>query len=209
MRPTSLEHRVLVGEFGGRWLLLAALTCAGAAAAGDVYINDVNVEGLTNQSFEKVNVRLDEKGNVHIDAPGYSVKRVTLAETKPPAPDAVISRKYFLVTEQTAQGQTEYDIDVFLNGKFLRTLSSADPQLVSELSKTLKPGRNQVLLQARKHLETRDAPKSTSKASLFRVIIGEGSVHGEQVVIEKQLVTYVRTAADSADETQEFSFTTR
>jgi len=39
------------------------------ALAVEVYVNGVNVEGLTNHTFEKVTVRLDEKGNVQIEAP--------------------------------------------------------------------------------------------------------------------------------------------
>ncbi len=186
-------------------MVVAATTHAGSA---DVYVNGVNVDGLTGQTFEKVTVKLDEKGNVYIDAPGYSVKRQA-AEQKEPAPEAVMTRKYFLVTEQNVLGATEYDVDVFLNGKFLRTLPSSEPQLVSEVSKYLKPGRNTVVLQAKKKLENKDQPKSTSKANLFRVIIGEGQVTQEQVVIEKQVVTFTRTAAESGDVTQEFSFTTR
>jgi hypothetical protein len=41
------------------------------------------------------------------------------------------------------------------------------------------------------------------------VIIGEGNTTQDQVTIEKQLVTFTRTAADTSDVTQEFSFTTR
>jgi hypothetical protein len=44
---------------------------------------------------------------------------------------------------------------------------------------------------------------------VLRVIIGEGTVSDEKVVLERQLVTFARTAADTDDVTQEFSFTTR
>ncbi len=191
-------------------LLLAASWALGASAA-EVYINGVNVDGLANQSFDKVNVRLDEKGNVRIEAPGYSVKRVTVAppaESAPVANEGIISKKYFLVTEQTPQGATEYDIDFFLNGKFIRTMHSADDQLISELTQTLRPGRNQVLLQAKKHLATPGEPRSTAKGAVFRVIIGEGKSSTEQVVIDKPVITFTRTAADQNDVTQEFTLTT-
>jgi hypothetical protein len=51
---------------------------------------------------------------------------------------------------------------------------------------------------------------------VFRVIFGEGAItrrpddpNEEQVVIEKLLITFTRTAAEQNDVTQEFSFTTR
>lgn len=194
-----MVHRALVP------LLLLAMP----ALAAEVYVNGVNVDGLTNHTFEKVNVRLDEKGNVQIDAPGYSVKKVTVNGGDRTSTEGVITQKYFLVTEQSPPGATEYEIDVFLNGKFLRTLKSGEEQLVTDITRQLKPGKNQVIVQARKRQADPMVPRSTNRSHVFRVIIGEGSTNQDQVTIEKQLVTFVRTAADSNDTTQEFSFTTR
>lgn len=193
-----------------RWLIALCIASTSALAA-EVYVNGVNVEGLTNHAFEKVNVRLDERGNVQIDAPGYSVKKVTISGADKPAqrPVEAITQKYFLVTEQTQPGATEYEVDLFLNGKFFRTIKSADEQLVVDVTRSLRFGSNQVIVQARKRYDDPAAPKSMSRGHLFRVIIGEGSTTQDQVTIEKQLVTFVRTAADTADVTQEFSFTTR
>ncbi len=191
---------------------ILALCCISVPAlAVEVYVNGVSVDGLTNHTFEKVTVRLDEKGNVQIDAPGYSVKKVNLsgAAEKPKAPDSAITQKYFLVTEQSPPGMTEYEIDLFLNGKFMRTLKSGDEQLVLDITKQLKPGQNLVIAQAKKRYSDPSSPRSLSKSHVFRVIIGEGNTTNDQVTIEKQMVTFTRTAADTNDVTQEFSFTTR
>jgi hypothetical protein len=192
--------------------ILVALCCISLPAlAVEVYVNGVSVDGLTNHTFEKVTVRLDERGNVQIDAPGYSVKKVNLAGTaeKPKAPDGAITQKYFLVTEQSPPGMTEYEIDMFLNGKFMRTLKSGDEQLVLDITKQLKPGQNLIIVQAKKRYSDPSSPRSLSKSHVFRVIIGEGNTTNDQVTIEKQMVTFTRTAADTNDVTQEFSFTTR
>ena len=192
--------------------MLLALCCLSLPAlAVEVYVNGVSVDGLTNHTFEKVTVRLDEKGNVQIDAPGYSVKKVTLSggSEKAAKPDSAITQKYYLVTEQNPPGMTEYEVDLFLNGKFLRTIKSGDDQLVTEITKQLRPGQNLVIAQAKKRYADPNNPKSLSRAHVFRVIIGEGNTTSDQVTIEKQLVTFTRTAADTNDVTQEFSFTTR
>lgn len=192
--------------------VVIALTLASLPAlAAEVFVNGVNVDGLTNHTFEKVTVRLDEKGNVQIEAPGYSVKKVTIsgAEKAPVKAPETMTQKYFLVTEQTQLGATEYEVDLFLNGKFFRTVKSTDEQLVMDVTKHLRFGTNQIIVQAKKRYADPSAPKSSSRGHVFRVIIGEGSTTQEQVTIEKQLVTFVRTAADTADVTQEFSFTTR
>ncbi len=193
-------------------LLLALCCCSLPALAVEVYVNGVSVDGLTNHTFEKVTVRLDEKGNVQIDAPGYSVKKVTLSggsEKSAAKPEGAITQKYYLVTEQNPPGMTEYEVDLFLNGKFLRTLKSGDDQIVTEITKQLRPGQNLVIAQAKKRYANASNPKSLSRSHVFRVIIGEGNTTSDQVTIEKQLVTFTRTAADTNDVTQEFSFTTR
>ncbi len=200
MRPTSLA--ALVG--------VPLLLLAPAVWAADVFINGTPVDGLANQKFEKVNVQLDDKGNVHIDAPGYTVKRVTVApDPGTVTSEGLISKRYFVVTEQSPLGATEYDVDFYLNGKLVRTMKSGDDQLINEITKQLKPGKNQVLLAAKKKVSNPDSPRSTSKAHVFRVIIGEGKSTPEQVVIEKPIITFTRTAAEQNDITQEFTLTTR
>lgn len=192
-----------------RTVTLILTTFASVALATDVYVNGTNIEGLTNHAFEKVNVRIDEKGDVHIDAPGYQVKRVNLGPEKSPPAEGRISMRYYLVTEQTVQGATEYDIDVFLNGQHLRNLPSSEGQIVTDITRKLLPGKNQVTLQAKKTVAPGAERKSYSKTHLFRVIVGEGKVEGERVVIEKSVVAFVVTAADTDDVVQQYSFTTR
>ncbi len=65
-----MTHRFLRG------LLLALSLCPPAALAGSVFLNGVNIDGVTNQKFEKATVRIDEKGNVLIEATGYAVRQV-------------------------------------------------------------------------------------------------------------------------------------
>jgi hypothetical protein len=193
-------------------LLVLPLMLALRASAAEVYVNGVNVEGLVNQNFTKVNVTIDEKGHVHIDAPGYAVKKVTIAADKPTAAvkeEGLITKKYFVVTEQNVLGRTEYDIDLYINGKFVRTLRSDDEQIVSDITRYFSPGKNQVLLQARKVQANKEQPKSTRADHFFRVLIGEGSMTADQVTIELPLIKFERTAADQNDVRQEFSVTTR
>ncbi|MFP2907219.1 hypothetical protein ACLESD_19650, partial [Pyxidicoccus sp. 3LFB2] len=56
------------------------------ALAGSVYLNGVKIDGVTNQKFEKATVRIDEAGNVFIDAPGYAARVTTVTPTAPAAP---------------------------------------------------------------------------------------------------------------------------
>jgi hypothetical protein len=58
--------------------------------AGSVYLNGVLIDGVTNQKFEKATVRIDESGNIHIEAPGYAA-RVTTTTTPPATPPSPAS----------------------------------------------------------------------------------------------------------------------
>ena len=51
--------------------------------------------------------------------------------------------------------------------------------------------------------------KSYSKDHFFRVLIGEGNMTGEHVMIDNPVVKFERTAADTGDHSQEFTFNTR
>ncbi|MCP3144926.1 hypothetical protein [Pyxidicoccus xibeiensis] len=222
------------------------------ALAGSVFLNGVKIDGVTNQKFEKATVRIDEAGNIHIDAPGYAarVSTVTPSAAAPvaaptqaptaqapvaqapaaapvagapaapvaqaPAPGAPaqapavpgrITQRYWLVTEQTVPGMTDYDIDVFVNSTWLRKLRGNEDQVVADITRHLHPGANTVTLIARKLVG--GSRRSNSPNHVFRVIIGEGNEGGGNVMIDNPLIRFQTTAADSQDATKEFTLTTR
>lgn len=189
-------------RFGSSLILALGLTLAPTAFAGSVFLNGVNVDGLTDQSFEKVNVRLDEKGNVHIDAPGYSATVV-----QPGKKAQAITRRYWLATEEPTPGMAEYEIDIYVNSKWLRRVKSGEDQVVADITKHLKPGKNSIVMTARK--SAGEARRSVADRHYLRVIIGEGSANSEQVTIEKSLAQFTRTAAETKDFSEEFVIQTR
>ncbi|TMH04225.1 MAG: hypothetical protein E6H69_02555 [Betaproteobacteria bacterium] len=75
--------------------------------AASIFLNGVNIDGVKAQSFEKCrSVRLDEKGNVHLECPGYQAESLggSGLPTIPVAGASLVtprlSKHYFLVTEQ-------------------------------------------------------------------------------------------------------------
>jgi hypothetical protein len=218
--------------------VLAALMAPATALAASVYLNGVRIDGVTNQKFEKATVRIDDKGDVHINAPGYAV-RVESAPapmaapapvalppaapaaaapappvaaapaTPPPAPDAPpsLTRRYWLVTEQAVPGMSEYDIELYINSKWIRKLRNNEEQIIAEVTRHLQPGKNTVLLTARKVVV--GDRKSYSPQHYFKVIIGEGNEGGANVMIDNPIIRFQRTAADTKDVSEEFTLTTR
>jgi hypothetical protein len=191
-----------------RHTVLSLLLLSGSALAGSVYLNGVKIDGVTNQKFDKATVRIDEKGNVLIEAPGYAVKQLEGGPSDAPAnTSGVISRQYFLITEQNVVGMTEYDIDLYVNSKWVRKLKSSEDQIVSEITRNLVPGKNTVMFIAKK--VSPDVRKSLSATHFFRIIIGEGTMSGDHVMIDNPVVKFERTAANSDDLSKEFSLTAR
>ncbi|XXF75491.1 hypothetical protein P2318_20750 [Myxococcaceae bacterium GXIMD 01537] len=225
--------------------LIASLLPA-LALASSVYLNGVKIDGVTNQKFEKATVRIDEQGNVLIEAPGYAARVVSAppaapaaqppaapaaapvaapappapapatATAQPPAPPPAkpaeepvperITRRYWLVTEQSVPGMTEYEIDVYVNSKWLRKLRNNEEQVISEITRSLQPGKNVVLFSARKL--SQGSQRSQSRSHFFKVTIGEGNVGGDNVMIDNPLVRFQRTAADTQDVSEEFTLST-
>src|SRR5262245_7674682 len=121
------------------------------AAAAPVTLNGVDIDGITNQKFEKCSVQIDEKGAVHLSCPGYAVHGKSASPTPAPSdPAAKVSRRYWVVTEQTAPGLTDYDIDLFINSRWIRKLRNNEDQIVLEITKYLNAGANQILLASHK-----------------------------------------------------------
>ena len=184
---------------------------------GSLFLNGVNIDGVTNQKFEKSTVRVDDKGNVFIEAPGYAAKTVEGGpppSTETPGPVTAsssntpkLTRHYFLLTEQTAPGMTQFDIDVYLNSKWLRRLKNDQEQVVADVTSHLIPGKNTVLLVAQKLVG--EGRKSFSPSHIYKITLGEGIASGDHILIENPVMTYKRTAAEAEGGAWEYTFNTR
>jgi hypothetical protein len=214
-------------------LIAAALTAApGASLAGPTLsLNGINIDGVTSQRFENCTVTIDAQGNVNIEAKGYAVRRAGAVNGKVPTPPAApiesappaaappggaavaavdparLTRRYFLATEQTRPDGTQFDIEVFVNAQWIRQLRSNEAQVVLEITKYLRAGPNKVVLAARKAIAGERV--SSSPDVTFQVVIGEGNMGGDHVMIDNPLVRMRRTAAETENVTEEFTLVAR
>lgn len=174
------------------------------AMAKSVFLNGVNIDGVTGQKFENVSVEIDGNGNVLITAQGYAVQKMPEqvtedASTKSGGP---VARRYFLVSETNAPGMTEFDIDIFVNSVWVKRISHEDGQSVTEITRHMQAGKNRVHFTSTK--VAKEMRKSTSPEHTLTVILGEGNMAGKNVTIENPLVEYKKSAADTETETREF-----
>jgi hypothetical protein len=141
-------------------VLVAFLVCvAGPAAAADVYFNGVKVTGaIAGQSFENVTVRFDEKGNVHVTAPGFKVEvekpatptpptpavapPTAAVAPAPPTPPPVNTPRYWLVLNASRTGH--YKVQMRANGHPVADVPANSPQYVADITEKLYEGDNVV-----------------------------------------------------------------
>jgi hypothetical protein len=138
-------------------------------------------------------------------APSPGAGMVANASSTPPAR---LSRRYFLATEQSQPDGTQYDVEVFINASWIRVVKSADPQVVTEVTRYLRPGTNKVTLSCTKKLQGVDRRNFGAEVTL-KVVVGAGNVGGDHVMIDDPLAVMTRTAAEVDDKVEEFVFEAR
>ncbi len=186
-------------------LLSAALASpwfARVAEARALFVNGVRVDGMTNQRFENCDVRIDDKGDIHLTVKGVRVEVVPLAPVASQGPASLLTRRYFLVATQKEVGLAQYDVDVVINGQLAAKLTSRDPRAPLEVTRYLRPGQNTVLFLATKNLHG-GTRLSTSSAQYLAVELVEGVVQGDRLVVQNQVTRFVRTAAETATMAEE------
>ncbi|ABS26667.1 hypothetical protein [Anaeromyxobacter sp. Fw109-5] len=189
-------------------LVAAALAAPVPAAAGpSITLNGVAIDGATSQRIENATVVIDAQGNVHIEARGYAVHAAGERSAAPPADGvtgaaapAALTRRYFLATEHAAPG-TQYDLAIFINAQWIREVKASEPQVVMEITRYLRPGQNKLVLAPTKRVQGERL--STSPQVALKVVVGEGNVGGDHVMIDNPLVEMTRTAADVEDRAEE------
>jgi hypothetical protein len=210
-----------------------------ASAGPTISLNGVIIDGVTDQKFENATVQIDAVGNVYITARGFSVKGdpapppvlarapaasepgagAAQAPALPPAPPppggtarpgapAKLTHRYFLATEQTQPDGTQYDVEVFINAAWIRAIRSADPQVAVEVTRYLRPGPNKVTLAATKKLAGAER-RFASRDVVLKVVVGDGNVGGDHVMIDEPLAVMTLTAAETADRTEEYTVEAR
>ncbi len=121
----------------------------------------------------------------------------------PAAVASAITKHYWLVSEDANSALAQYDLDVFVNSKWIRKIKAGEPQIILEISKYLTVGPNKILFAATKHAEA--GRKSTSPASFVKIVVGEGEAGGSTVMIDNPLVECKRTAAETDNVNEEFT----
>jgi len=186
----------------------AVIIAAGPALAVEVYFNGVQVTGLKNQSFEGCKVKFDADGNVHVTAKGYTVKRMDQGGADPKGAVTMAGSKYFLYSKASRAGYAQYDVDIYVNGKWVKKVRNSESQIVMDITSRLRPGKNVIQFAATKNYGGK--PRlSTSPSDYVEVFVGIGNRGGGTVNITTTLASFKATASTTANFGQEQTVSVR
>jgi hypothetical protein len=190
---------------------LAAILCLAAAPASarEVFLNGIKLDTsvtIAPQTFPNCEVRVADNGDIYITAKGFKLEPRAKGDAPPvtaPAPTTLQGR-YWLISKQPRKGMAQYEVDVFVNGKFVKKVRSADDPVILEVTKWVRPGENKVQLVAKKTIT--DKRLSSSPTDTLDIVLGEGSVNGGTISITRPVVQYKRTAHETQGFTDESGF---
>lgn len=120
---------------------LVLLLAGNAVLGAEVYVNGVKADGLTNAEFNGCTVKFDDKGVIHITAPGVKI----LAEGAG-AESNKLSEQYF-VALTLSQGST-VPVKIVVNGLDAEALRPGEKTKITDITKFLRKGANKILLMA-------------------------------------------------------------
>jgi len=177
-------------------IAVIALLVAPAAIARSIYLNGVDISGERGLSLKDAKVTIDDKGDIHIHAPGYRVQVVddespkaasSAANTEAGANPALRNR-YYLASNPSVGGRAQYDLTIKINGVERKVIKSGSGAVIMEVSAWLKKGENNVEIVAVKNLG--GGRKSTSAGDELGLIIGAGHEEGAMVKVDVVNVSF-------------------
>jgi hypothetical protein len=191
-------------------LVLMVTASSAQAATRSVYLNGVKLDAnvvLKNQTFSQCTVKFDDNGDVWIEAKGVKVALQDAQAQPQVAPPVVpITKQYWLVSRESTNGATQYEVEVWVNGEKVKKVRSGDPTVL-DITKYVKPGENRVRLVATKNMG--DKRVSSSAADTMEVIVGEGALKDGMLVVDRPVVDSHRNAMETANFNDESTFVSR
>ena len=181
-------------------LCLFCLSPSIALADPSIIFNGIDVTGVTNQKFTDVTVEFDAKGNVILTAPQYKLVDTTPkaavapsvtspAQVSPSAatipvpaaapggiatlPDGV--NPTYLVATFDSPGLLGFNIDVYVNGKFIKTVLQGQAQQTLDISQYLTKGKNTIQYRMTMAADSGTSSKATVELSLAKLTGKQGN----------------------------------
>ena len=189
--------------------MLMLLLVAPNLNASKVFLNGVDITDVKGKTFNKVkSIQIDEKGDIHIDAPQYEVKVLETGGGKGQTAAgegnaAGLTQKYYLASQGPAP-KVQYELTVVINGIQRVVIPASKSSVIREMTGWLNKGKNIIQVTAKK----KPGPEgrvSTSKNDEVSLLIGAGNEQGKVVKINSLMATFKCNASMTDTITREYT----
>ena len=122
--------------------LVALVALCADASAIDVYINGTKVTGaVRDQAFQGIDVQFNDRGDVFINASGYTVKALAAGTPSEDQP-AATGPSYWIFVNNKQVGH--YRVILKVNGSKVGDVASTRRQHQVEITGALRSGKNEI-----------------------------------------------------------------
>ncbi|MBN2725479.1 MAG: hypothetical protein JXR95_15545 [Deltaproteobacteria bacterium] len=149
-----------------------------SAQTRKIYINGMDLSKylITNVELKNVTIKFDSKGNIYISAPGYNLKPGEASKDVPKDADEKLATRFYLVTfPKPVKSVSGFDVDLLINGKFVKRIYSDSGQLVYDVSEYMKKGKNIISFVSKKGKEIKDKTAGQMKLAIARGYESKGT----------------------------------
>lgn len=183
-------------------VLAACLLWSVSAHAADIYVNGQQVRGITNLTLDNCTVTFNARGDLYVSAPEFKVLSTAATgtqATETAVPVSDLKNRYFLFTQTSSPGQVPYKFEVWVNGKQVKSFTSAQDKLTIEITLYLKKGNNSLEIKS-----LREQSEAGSGADTFSILVGRGEPKQGTLEIHELLLNYARKGSDYGDAADTF-----
>ena len=180
------------------WTTLAAMMLSSTAfAAPSVIFNGIDITGVTNQKFTNVTVEFDSNGNVILTAPQYKLVDTTPKSDIPPSstlPAQIVGSNVpvplptpsidtlpdnvhptYIIATFDSPGLLGHNVDVYVNGQFVKTFYQGTAQQTHDISAFLRSGMNTIQYRLIMAADSGSSSKATVEFSLAKLTGKQGN----------------------------------
>ncbi len=195
-------------------ILLIFLLPFSAMAETTVTMNGIDITGIYGQKFTNVSIEFDNNGNIIIDAPQYHLVDQNSKPTDPTATKVVMpsadtipkptpaapqiqtlpnsDAPTYLIGSFNYPGLLGYNIDVYINHTFVKTILQGEAQTLTNISSYLHKGNNIIEYKMVMAADSGTSSKATVEFSLGK----QTSKSDNSIELSGQYAPVVIKAAD-------------
>ncbi|MBN2716458.1 MAG: hypothetical protein JXX14_11435 [Deltaproteobacteria bacterium] len=196
------------------YIILTLMLMGSGVHAAKVYLNGVDITQVTEKTFKNVTtVRIDDKGDIHIEAPHYEVKVLEAGSESANSTvtgesnEAGLTEKYFIASQGPAP-KVQYELAIVINGVTRIIIPATKSSVIREITGWLQKGKNTIQITATKKMGV-EGRVSTLKSDEVSVLIGSGHEEKKIVKIDSLKATFKCNAASTNTFTREYTITAR